>query len=173
MSLFADGLRMMVDEQARFTRAGLEVFLRLQNFPSTGANQEVGIPYVPTGVAAAQSGFTDLLIDPPPQVTDVSMHNIGMSGGKLLMGARTFNVSHTFVKKMRETYPNIPDDIAVWFGWDGQTPVMGIVYENRMHDIVTYSHREIGGETVSWKLTCNRLDVAQDAGAQQPITEEV
>jgi hypothetical protein len=165
---FAQGLRMMVDDHQRFTRGGLEVFLRLQNFQPTGDFEEMGVPYVPTGTAAAQTGYTDILIDPPPQVIDVSMHNIGMSGGKLLIGARTFQVSHSFVQNMRDKFPGIPDDISVWFNWDGNTPVMGIMYENRMHDIVLYTHREIAGETVSWKLTCNRVDVAQDPGAQQP-----
>jgi len=166
---FAEGLRILVDNQQRFLRAGLEVFLRLQNFQSQGDFQEEGVPYVPTGTAAINTGYTDILIDPPPQVTDVSMHNIGMSGGKLLIGARAFVVSHTFVLNMREQYPDIPDDIAVWFDWDKQTPVVGIVYENRMHEIVFYTHREVAGETVSWKLTCNRVDVAQDSGAEQSV----
>ncbi len=164
MSSFAEGLRFMVDGQQRFTRAGLEVYLRLQNFPSTGASQELGVP----NIATQQTGYTDILIDPPPQVTDVSIHNIGMSGGKLRFGARTFQVSHTFVQRIREQNPNVPDDIAVWFNFDGATPVLGIMYENRMHDIVSYTHREVAGETISWRLTCNRVDVAQDAGAQQP-----
>lgn len=155
---FAEGLRMMVDNQQRFTRAGLEVFLRVQNFASEGDFQEMGVPYV-TNQA---NGYTDILIDPPPQVIDVSMHNIGMSGGKLLLGARTFQVSHSFVLKMRELNPGITDNIAVWYNWDGNTPVLGIVYENRMHEIVFYTHKEIAGETISWKLTCNRVDAPQD-----------
>jgi hypothetical protein len=154
---------MLVDGQQRFTRAGLEVYLRVQNFAPQGDFQEMGVPYVTT----EGSGYTDILIDPPPQVVDVSMHNIGMSGGKLLLGARSFIVSHTFVQVMREKNPGIPDDIAVWFNWDGQTPVVGIVYENRMHEIVLYTHKEIAGETVSWKLTCNRVDVALDKGATE------
>jgi hypothetical protein len=164
---FAEGLRMMVDGQQRFTRAGLEVFLRVQNFAPVGDFQEMGVPYVPTGTDAAQTGYKDILIDPPPQVIDVSMHNIGMSGGKLLIGARAFVVSHTFVQTIRDQNPTIPDDISVWFNWDRQTPVVGILYENRMHEIVFYTHKEIAGETVSWKLTCNRVDVAQDIGSQE------
>lgn len=164
---FAEGLRMMVDGQQRFMRGGLEVFLRVQNFAPTGDFQEVGVPYVPTGTAAAETGYKDILIDPPPQVIDVSMHNIGMSAGKLLLGARSFVISHTFVRNMRDQNPKIADDIAVWYNWDTQSPVVGIVYENRMHDIVFYTHREVAGETVSWKLTCNRVDIAQDSGSQQ------
>jgi hypothetical protein len=167
-NLFADGMRMMVDDHQRFLRGGLEVFLRIQNFQESGPFQEMGVPYVPTGVGRAQTGYTDILIDPPPQVTDVSMHDIGMSGGKLQLGARSFVVSHTFVLNMRELHPSIKDDIAVWSSWDSMSTVIGIMYENRMHDIVVYTHREVGGYTVSWKLTCNRVAVTQDSGAQQP-----
>ena len=71
-------------------------------------------------------------------------------------------MNHVFVQKMREINPKIPDDISVWYNWDGNTPVVGIVYENRMHEIVFYTHKEIAGETISWKLTCNRVDVPQD-----------
>lgn len=163
---FAEGLRMLVDNQQRFTRAGLEVYLRVQNFTSQGDFQEMGVPNV--NPATGGSGYTDILIDPPPQVIDVSMHNIGMSGGKLLLGARSFIISHSFVLTTREQNPSIPDDIAVWYNWDGKTPVVGIMYENRMHEIVFYTHKEVAGETVSWKLTCNRVDVAQDVGAQEP-----
>jgi hypothetical protein len=165
---FAEGLAMMVDDQQRFLRSGLEVFLRVQNFQEQGTFQEVGIPVAPTGAAAAQTGFTDILIDPPPQVTDVSMHDIGMSGGRLLIGARKFKISQSFVTKMRARNPSIADDIAVWNVWDNQATVLCIMYENRAHDIVHYTHTEIGGSTVSWFVFCNRVDIAQDAGAQQP-----
>lgn len=160
MVSFAEGLRFIVDDQQRFLRAGLEVFLRVQNFPNKGDSQEMGLSFPDT----QNVGYTDILIDPPPQVTDVSMHNIGMSGGKLNIGARNFQVSHTFVLNQRDKNPNIPDDVSVWFNRDGSTPVIGIVYENRMHNIVYYTHKEIAGETVSWRLTCNRVDVALDTG---------
>jgi hypothetical protein len=165
-NLFAEGMRMMTDGQQSFIRAGLEVYLRLQNFDSSGDFQEMGIPQAATPTSGA--GFTDIIIDPPPQVLDVSMHDIGMSGGRLLIGARSFIVSHSFVLKVREENPDIPDNIAVWSAWDSSATVVGILYENRMHDIVYYTHKEIGGETISWKIFCNRVDIAQDSGAQQP-----
>lgn len=165
MSAFAQGLRDLIDGQSRFVRSGLEVYLRLQNFPkSSGDFQELGLVFQTN----TDSGYTDILIDPPPQVTDVSMHNIGMSGGRLRIGARNFQVSHTFVQKMRQLNSSIPDDIAVWYNWDGNTPVTGILYENRMHDIVYYIHKEFAGETISWRLTCNRVDVSMDTGTTQP-----
>lgn len=162
---FGEGIRMLLDEHYRFVRSGLSVYLRLQNFPNSGAFQEAGIPYP----AVQDSGFTDILIDPPPQVTDVSMHNIGMSAGKLSLGARNFKISHSFVLDMRTKYPDIPDDISVWKNWDNTTAkVIGFVYENRMHEVATLKHTEVAGETISWTITCNRVDRALDSGTQVP-----
>jgi hypothetical protein len=164
-----EGLRFLIDGQTRFLRSGLEVFLRVQNFKPSGDWQEMGFVYTPSN--PADTGYADIVIDPPPQVKDVSMHNIGMSGGKLLIGARYFIISQTFVNKIREQNTNIPDDISVWSAWDGETPVVGIMYENRMHQIVTYAHNEIGGETITWRLTCNRVDVPVDPGTAAVVAE--
>src|SRR3954468_10870516 len=101
MGAFAEGIRMLLDGQYRFSRAGLQVYMRIQNFPSDGGFQELGAPFTPSDANPANTGYTDILIDPPPQVNDVSMHNVGMSGGKLLMGARYFTISHSFVLAMR------------------------------------------------------------------------
>jgi len=159
---FGEGIRMLLDGHYRFVRSGLRVYLRVQNFNNSGGFQELGVPLP----AATDSGYTDIMVDPPPAVTDVSMHNIGMSGGKLLMGARSFKVNHSFVLAMRDKYKGIPDDISVFFNWDGTAKVVGFVYENRMHEIVTYKHTDVAGETISWTLTCNRVDVPLDAGTQ-------
>lgn len=172
MGSFAEGIRMMIDGQYRFSRAGLKVYMRIQNFSSSGSYQELGVPYIPTNPNPSDTGYTDILIDPPPQVGDVSMHNIGMSGGKLLIGARWFKISHSFVLGIRARYPAVTDNIAVWSTWDktsetdGTARVIGFVYENRMHEIVYYTHKEAAGETISWTLTCNRVDVPLDKGTQ-------
>src|SRR4051812_16362542 len=106
---FGYGVRMLLDGQQSFIRSGLTCFLRVQNFAPEGDWQEVGVPFVPTGAEAAKTGFTDLLISPPPEVRDVSTHNIGMSGGKLMFGARYFIISHTFVETVMQQYPEITD----------------------------------------------------------------
>ena len=57
MNFFAEGMRFVTAGHQRFTRAGLEVFLRVQNFQSQGDFQEMGVPYVP--VNTNQAGYTD------------------------------------------------------------------------------------------------------------------
>ena len=154
-SLFAEGMEMLFDGQQRYLRDGLQCFLRGQNFPSEGDFQEFGVPYAPSGTAAAETGFTDILIDPPPSVTAVSTHDIGVSGGKLMFGARKFLISDTFVSRMLQQYPGIVDPYDVFRNWDGTTPVVGIIYDNRMFSIEQIIPREIGGRRISWTVTCN------------------
>lgn len=157
--LFSAGLEMLLDGQLRYTREGTQCFLRLQNFAPQGDFQEVGVPFTPTGTALAQSGFTDLFIDPPPAVTQISEHDIGLSAGKLMFGAHRFLVSDTFIENQREQYPNILDQFDVWRNWDGQTPVIGIIYNNRLFSIEDINRRTFAGRTISWLLTANATEV--------------
>lgn len=180
-ALFAAGLQGLIDGQQSYIRSGLVTYLRIENFAPQGDWQEVGVPYSPTGAAAASTGFVDLEIIPPPEVRDVSMHNIGMSGGRLNIGARTFIVSDTFVQSILQQYPKISDPADVWRNWDAvyvdgnpeqQTAsVVGIVYDNRMHDIVYFNHREIAGQTISWLITCNRQETPLYGTSQQDNSE--
>jgi hypothetical protein len=183
-SLFAAGMQMLLDGQQSFIRSGLQCFLRIQNFAVNdgGDSQELGIPFVPpAGPETAETGFTDLEIIPPPEVRDVSMHNIGMSGGKLMFGARYFIVSNSFVYHIQEDYPEILDPYDVWRNWDGQlideeiqnqtASVIGLVYDNRLFSIEDIKHKEIAGETISWTLTCNASERQLDttaASTEQP-----
>jgi hypothetical protein len=169
--LFAQGLVMVMDGQARYVREGEECFLRLQNFENQGDFQEVGVPYAPTGTAGAanQTGFTDILIEPPPIVTDIPDRDIGLSGGKLMFGARTFLISDTFVQNIMQQYPNIPDNSQVWRSWDGLTPVIGIVYSNQMFSIEDVLTRELGGRIISWKLNCNAAEQPLVAASQPTL----
>jgi len=174
-ALFAAGLQGLIDGQQSYIRSGLAAFLRVQNFAPEGDWQEVGVPYAPTGSAAANTGFVDFEIIPPPEVRDVSMHNIGMSGGRLNIGARIFIISDSFVQSILEQYPKIQDPQDVWRNWDAvyvdgnpeqQTAsVVGIIYENRMHNIEIIKHVEIAGQTISWNITCNRFETPLEGSA--------
>jgi hypothetical protein len=152
--LFATGLEMLLDGQMRYIREGEQTFLRLQNFQSQGDFQEVGVPYAPTGTASAQTGFTDILIDPPPESIDMPDKDIGLAGARLMFGQRKFFISNTFVQNMKDKYPGIPDDSMVWRNWDGNTPVIGIVYSNQLFSIEDVLSREFGGQVISWTLEC-------------------
>lgn len=169
MGLFSAGMQSLLDGQQEYLRSGLTTFLRVQNFPPQGDFQEFGVSFAPTGADLGESGFTDLEIIPSPEVRDVSLHNIAESAGTLKFGARTFIVSNTFVEKVLEQYPKIKDPEDVWRNWDAtyvdnnptnqSASVVGIIYQNRLHSIEDIHTVQIGGQTIRWKLTCNRLDV--------------
>lgn len=152
---FASGIAMLFDAHQRYTRAGEECFLRVNNFAPSGDYIEVGVQYSPTGSEAAQSGFVDIPIDPPPGTVAVSTHDIGMSGGKLMFGARKFFVSDTFVSDMLDKYPTIRGRYNVWRAWDGNAYVQGIIYNNQLYSIEDIGRSTIAGKTIRWTLTCN------------------
>jgi hypothetical protein len=160
---------MVLDGQLRYTRGGLQCFLRAQNFQPEGDWQEVGVSFAPTGTAAAMTGFTDILIDPPPAVTAISSHDIGLSGGRLQFGARRFFISDTFVSNMMLQYPNITDPYDVFRNWDTKTPVIGFVYDNRMFSIVDINPRELAGQRISWTVTANFNEIALQGGSVEVL----
>src|SRR5208283_2639235 len=95
-------------------------------------------------------GIQDVQIDPPPDVKEVSLHNIGILGGRLQIGERTFLVSHTFVKnRMQEM--NYTDPMQVW----RDPSVLGLYYDQRLFSIESITHEDVGGEQMLWTLLCN------------------
>lgn len=151
----------MLDSQMKYVRAGLPVYLRVANFTDeeAGESLEIGFNFSPSGTF--DTGFTDILIQPPPTVTDVSMHDIGIAGGRLNFGARYFTISNTFVLQQLQLdsflQNNITDPYAVFRDRDGYK-AMGIYYDSRMFSIDDIVHKEVAGKTIWWKLTCNALE---------------
>lgn len=166
---FAQGVQMLYDGQLQYVRGGLECWLRVSNFAPSGDWIEVGVSFSPTGVAAAQTGFVDILIDPPPATVPVGMHNIGMSGGKLMFGARKFFISNTWVDKIAGLYPNIRGRFNVFRDWDGTASTLGIIYNNQLYSIEDIGRREIAGQTINWILTCNAEEEYLEPAASESV----
>ena len=167
--LFAQGLLGLLDGQMRYLREGEQCFLRLQNFQDQGDFQEVGVPYAPTGIELAKTGYTDILIDPPPETTDTPDRDIGTPGARLMFGKRSFLISATFVLDMMDKYPDIQDSIDVFRKWDGNTPVIGIVYSNQLWSIEDILSRELGGQVISWTLNCTAIETRLDKDNQPKL----
>lgn len=166
MVSFGSGLQFLFDAQQRYTRAGLPVWLRVKNFQDTGDFIEVGVPFTPTGAAAAETGYTDIPIVPPPAVQDVSLHNIGLNSAALRFGARVFIVSASFVNDQMAQY-NITDPYAVFRDRDGYAAV-GLFYNDRMFSIESITHKEVAGVTINYKLLCNALELQSDSLSHSP-----
>lgn len=145
------GMRSLADTFFRYFQPGLCCYLRLQVVDTTTTSYgQLGFQPTVTGAQPGQSGIFDILIDPPADVREVSMHNIGISGGRLQFGARTFLISHTFVlNQMAER--SFTDPYQVW----RDPSVIGLYYNQRLFSIESISHEDVGSETTLWQLICN------------------
>jgi hypothetical protein len=167
---FGTGIQFLFDGQQRFTRAALPVYLRVRNFQDEGDYLEVGVPYAPTGTQSFYTGYTDVKIEPPPSVQDVSLHNIGLLAGRLNFGSRVFIVSNTFVERQMREY-RIADPYDVFRdrtdAEDGtQYKVIGLIYNSRQFAIESLTHKEVAGKTINWKLIGNALETVSDSLGQ-------
>lgn len=150
--LFGYGQQRLLDAFQNYTRAAHPVYLRLRNYPNIQQNDAVQLGFA-ISPAGAPLGTVDIEIKPRPSYDMISMHNIGMSNGKLRFGARLFLVSATFVdNQVRQQ--QLTDQDLVWRGQD----VVGLFTDNQVFSIEVISHQEAAGKTVSWLLTCNAVE---------------
>lgn len=159
---FGYGLQMLYDSSQRFTRAALPVFLRIRNFADEGDYLEVGVPFSPTGTEEFESGYTDIRITPPPSVSDVSMHNIGLMAGRLNLGSKIFRVSNTFVTNQMADL-GISDPYAVWRNRDGEFKAVCLVYMGQLFSIESIQPKAVSGLTINWELVGNALELRADS----------
>lgn len=165
---FSAGQQMLYDAQQRFVRAGLPVFLRVKNYPENvqGDYLEVGVPWVPTGTAAADTSFIDIPIDPPPNVAEATKKNVSpLVWTRLNVGARIFKISNTFVQAqlalLAKSNPPVTNPNAVFRGRDGR-PCIGIFYDNKLYAIESLAHDQVSATAIEWRLYCNAVDVQDD-----------
>lgn len=151
---FTYGTRRLLDAHQAFTRSGLPVYLRLRNFTDQqqARASEYGFAVSPSGMIA--TGTTDILITPPPTWRMVSQHNIGMSDGRLLFGARTFKISHTFaLAQMADR--SLTDARMVWL----DQSVVGLVTENLLCAVVQAVPAYAAGDVVCWNIIANCSEI--------------
>lgn len=130
------------------------VYLRLRNFAPTEPLIDSEAAQLGYSVPASDGGTTDELINPLVSYTPVSMFNIGNSGGKLLFGARKFNISNTFVAKIMSKYA-IAYNREVFEG----RQTVGLVTDGVLFSIVSVDHEEVSGQPVMWFLTANANEI--------------
>lgn len=140
----------IVDAMLNLAGTGLPVFFRVDSVPDTDPEfEQLGLRGT---VNSGPSGTFDILVLPQPRVKQLSMQSIGMTMGQLDETSKLFVVSHTFVAGFMAAY-GLSDVETVFDGLQFKS-LLGIVYENKLYDIAQYAHREVGGVTTSWRLTC-------------------
>ncbi len=150
------GIRSLADGFLRYFQPGLPVYLRQQNV-ATEAGDYSSLGFTPTftGQLVGPTGFTDTLIDPPADVQEVSLHNIGVIGARLQFGARMFLISNLFVQKQINQF-GYTDPYQVW----RDPSVVGLYYNQRLFSIESITHEDVGSEATLWKLVCNSSENA-------------
>ena len=146
----AFGARFILDGHQNWAKEGFPVYLRVQNTDaSTDEFTELGIQVNSSSVSGG--GTQDLLIQPQPTVSNVSLHNIGLPDTTLLMGAKNFEISHTWVLKWMKAnnYENIESTFR------DPSKVLGIVYNKELYSIVDIRPDMLGGDIVSWTIGAN------------------
>lgn len=147
---FACGVQGLLDQQLGGNNYK-PVYLRMRNFAPTEPIIDSPAAQLGFSVPASDGGTTDYLINPLVAYQAVSMFNIGNSGGKLRFGARKFQVSNTFVRKIMTTYPAITHEREVWEG----RQTVGLVTDGLLFSIEGIYHDAVSGQPVMWFLTAN------------------
>ena len=158
---FAAGIQFLVDAQQRFVRAAGPVYLRVKNFQEEGDYLEVGVPFVPTGAQAFETGYTDILIDPPPSVRDLTFRDIGLLAAKLMFGSRIFSISDTWVRNQMSEF-GITDPYEVFRSRDGFQAV-GLFYRNKLYAIGEITNTTLSAEPILWKVVAQALEIQSDS----------
>jgi len=153
------GIRSLADTYFRYWGPGLPTYLRFQNVDVRSADYSK-IGFMPP-VTGAVSGISDWLITPQPDVSEISIHNIGIMGGRLNFGARRFVISHTFV--LAEISRRNLDSSDPYYVFRDPA-VLGIYYNHRLYSIETIMHEEYGTDITLWNLVCNAVQNPASAG---------
>lgn len=146
------GIQQTLDIASRFTGKAFPTYLRVQNEPEIQDEE-----FVQFGFQVSASGgavTTDVLIDPPPIVTDIPLRDIGLNAAQLSFGSKKFQVSQGFVAQRQlemgyqEPGTGLPDYYMVF----RHPSVVGIYYNSRLFKIVSILPDVIGTNPTWWFL---------------------
>ena len=148
MSLSPWFLREILDGNLNFTTPGLNVYLRTKN---TVEDSQEFVEYgFQVSASGSGSGFTDTLIEPPPSVEPVSMHNIGLNQARLQFGAHKFDISHNWVSEIMD-HLGYDDGFQVF----RDPTVVGIVYNSRLFSLESILPESVNDEIIRWIIVGN------------------
>lgn len=157
------GMRSLLDSNSDFFDAGLPVYYRTANFDAVSVGQgidEMGFQVVPaiSGVSGMwTTGTKDYMICPQPSVKLLTMKQLAdglASGYSLRTGARTFNISHSWVQKIQTKmlYSN-PRQVF------NNPHVVGFYHDGLLFQIVSFVHNDMYGGIIDWDIICNANEI--------------
>ena len=146
---FSFGVQRLIGAVQRYTGATTPVYMRFRNYATLPQTQAamLGLPVTPDPLMVTP-GTSDVLVDPPPSMNTLSLHDIGISGGKLRFGAKSFLIQAGWVSAQAQTF-GFTDPKLVF------NQAVGVVNENMLYSIEDIQHEAVTGCIVSWILVCN------------------
>lgn len=155
------GIRKTLDVTNRFVGHALPTYLRVTAPAASGMDDTTASQYGFQASASSGEQVTqDILIAPPPQVTEVPMRDIGLNSAILSFGARRFLISHTWVLAQQQANNYLladgvtPDFYRVF----RDASVLGLLYNNRLFKIESCVHEDIASQSWNWNLVCNAAE---------------
>ena len=146
---FGYGIQRLLDANQRFGRPQHPVYYRYRKYVDAQRTMAAGMGFV-VSASGAQTGYQDILVDPPCSSSAVSAHQVAMSQGRLRLDSRLFIVSATFVDAQVKAL-GLTDQRDFWNG--GQC--MGLFTENMLFTIESVLSQEVAGKTVVWEVMGN------------------
>lgn len=142
-------IRDLLDTRLKTTTPGLKTYLRLRTDTVPNREfEEYGFQIVNVG-----ANVNDILIVPPPSVTPMSMHNIGIVGGRLQFGAHQFDISDTFTRSMLPIL-KVTDGYSVW----RHTSVIGLIYNGSVFSLESVVPKSVNDSIIRWIISGNQIE---------------
>lgn len=156
-------LTSLINSNSAYFDSGLPVYYRTQNFDEALVGEgisEMGFQVMPSIYSASGffvTGTTDKEICPQPAVKLLTMKMIAdaqQAGSALRVGARTFNISHSWVQSIQvaKGYDN-PRQVFI------DRSVVGFYHDGLLFQIVSYVHNDLYGGIIDWDVICNANDI--------------
>jgi hypothetical protein len=147
------GITSLIDSQNSFWGAGLPVFYRTRNYDLDTIGEgvrEMGFSVVATTGAIISGGIVDRQICPQPSIKQLPMRFIEdaiSSGVALRWGAKTMNLSHSFVAAQQQRMGL--DDPKKIFTDDR---FIGFYHDSLLFEVVSYVHNDLFGTIIDWDI---------------------
>ena len=146
------GLTRTFDVMSRFVGKSLPTYLRVLNSTTVQAEEFVQFGFQVS--ASGQAVQTDVLIDPPAVVTDISLRDIGLNAAQIPFGSKRFMISQSWVSARQQSMgylepgTNLPD----WYRVFRDPSVVGLWYNSRLFKIISIVPEATGRAPLWWTL---------------------
>lgn len=146
------GIQRTFDVASRFVGKSFPTYLRIYNQPEVEDEEFAQFGFQVS--ASGQAVTTDVLIDPPAMVTDISLRDIGLNAAQLPFGSKKFQISQAWVmcRQLEKGYQEPGTELPDYYRVFRDKSVVGLYYNSRLFKIVSILPDVIGTNPTTWTL---------------------